>query len=201
MIKTIIFDWGGVLTIGKYTESILVTISKDKKIVMNKIYPVFEKLIIEMNSGNINFKEFVQRVEEKLSLGINENAMKEIFRNSIIPNKEVIQVVRHLSSQYDLRMLSDNDEVTVAHLKKYHKDMLSLFSKKYFSHELGLVKPNHRIFQHVLKDAGLISSECIFIDDKPMNIDAAVNVGMRGILFMNVEQLKKELASYSITID
>ena len=200
MIKTIIFDWGGVLTIGKYTESILVTISKDKKIVMNKIYPVFEKLIIEMNSGNINFKEFVQRVEEKLSLGINENAMKEIFRNSIIPNKEVIQVVRHLSSQYDLRMLSDNDEVTVAHLKKYHKDMLSLFSKKYFSHELGLVKPNHRIFQHVLKDAGLISSECIFIDDQEKNTAAAARLGFKTILFSSTEKMISQLAEQGITI-
>jgi len=201
MIKAIIFDWGGVLTIGKYTQSILETISKEKNIIIDEIYPEFDTLIVEMNAGNINFKEFVQKVEEKLSLNINEEEMKEIFKKSIIPNKEIIQLVRNLNSRYNLILLSDNDEVTVENLEKNHKDMLSLFSKKYFSHELKMIKPNLDLFRYVLKDLALTGSECIFIDDKQKNVDAAIEVGMKGILFMNAEQLEKELASYSINVD
>jgi len=201
MIKAIIFDWGGVLTIGKYTQSILETISKEKKIIIDEIYPEFDTLIVEMNAGNINFKEFVQKVEEKLSLNINEEEMKEIFKKSIIPNKEIIQLVRDLNSRYNLILLSDNDEVTVENLERNHEDMLSLFSKKYFSHELKMIKPNLDLFRYVLKDLALTGSECIFIDDKQKNVDAAIEVGMKGILFMNAEQLEKELASYSINVD
>jgi putative hydrolase of the HAD superfamily len=193
MITTLIFDWGGVLTIGKYTLSILETISKGRKIIIDETYPEFDKLIVEMNIGKINFKEFVQKIEEKFSLNILEEEMKEIFRKSIIPNEEVIQVVRDLNSKYNLVMLSDNDEVTVENLEKYHKDMLSLFSRKYFSHELKMRKPNLDFFRYVLKDLNLKGSECVFIDDKQKNVDAAIEVGMKGILFTNVEQLKKEL--------
>ena len=55
MIKNIIFDWGEVLTVGRYTKSILKTISKEKKIIIDAIYPEFDRLIVEMNAGNIDF--------------------------------------------------------------------------------------------------------------------------------------------------
>jgi HAD superfamily hydrolase (TIGR01509 family) len=196
MIKTIIFDWGGVLTIGKYTQSILENISKRKKIKIEKIYNKFDKLIVQLNLGKINFKQFVKEVEKKLSLGISEKEMKYIFKNSIKPNKKVIPIIKKLKSKFNIIMLSDNDEVTVNFLKKNHKEMFNLFSKKYFSHELYMVKPNLKIYRHVLKDMKIKGSECIFIDDKQKNVDASIRLGMKGILFINSEQLKKELKNY-----
>jgi glucose-1-phosphatase len=196
MIKTIIFDWGGVLTIGRYTKSILDNISKRKKIEIEEIYNKFDKLIVQLNHGKINFKQFVKEVEKKLSLNISEKEMKEIFKNSIIPNQQIIPFIKKLKSKFNIIMLSDNDEVTVSFLKKEHKEMFNLFSKKYFSHELKMVKPNLKFYRYVLKDMNIKGSECIFIDDKQKNVEASEKVGIKRILFINLNQLKKELKKY-----
>jgi len=193
MIKTIIFDWGGVLTVGKYTRSILKNISEERGIAIDEIYLGFDKVIVEMNAGKINFREFDEKIEEKLSLDIDEEKMRDFFRRSIVPSEDVIQLVKRLNSGYDLIMLSNNDEVTVGNLEKYHKDMLDLFSKRYFSYELNVRKPNLAIFEYALEDAGLVASECVFIDDKQKNVDAANEVGMKGILFESAEKLEKDL--------
>ena len=97
-------------------------------------------------------------------------------------------------------MLSDNDDITVKNLEKYHNKMLNLFTKKYFSHELKMRKPNFKFFKYVLGDLNIVPSECIFIDDKPKNVDAAKECGMNGIVFSSVNQLKKELASFGISV-
>jgi len=201
MIKTIIFDWGGVLTIGRYTKAILKNISERKNIDANGVYSEFDKLMVEMNSGKINFKEFVQKTERKLNLGINEEEMKEIFRKSIIFSEDVAQIAKELSQKYEMIMMSDNDEATVENLKKDYPDILTLFSKKYFSHELKMRKPDSEFFKHILKDLNAKGVECIFIDDKQKNVDAAVNEGMIGILFTGADKLKEDLLSLGIELN
>ncbi|MBW2993313.1 hypothetical protein KY317_01935, partial [Candidatus Woesearchaeota archaeon] len=136
MIKTLIFDWGGVLTVGRYTPAILKVLSKERPISVEEIYPEFDKLIVQMNEGEISFKKFVHLVNLKFAIKITEKEMEAVFKKAIIPNKEVIALVKKLHGNYNLILMSDNDEVTVKNLKKYHSEMLKLFSKKYFSNEL-----------------------------------------------------------------
>jgi len=200
MIKTIIFDWGGVLTVGKYTLSVLKTLSKETKISIEKYYSDFDKLIVEMNEDRLSFTNFVRSVNNKFGLKITEKGMKEIFRKSIIPNKEVIQLAENLSRKYNLTLMSDIDEVTVENLKEYHKSLLETFSKKYFSYKVKMRKPNLNFFKYVLNDSGLEPSKCLFIDDKQKNVDAAISCGMKALVFSDIFKLKKELASLGIHI-
>ncbi len=199
MIKTLIFDWGGVLTIGRYTPAILTVLSK-KGMSIEKEGELFNEYIIQMNAGEISFKEFVLKINSRFQLKITEKEMENVFKEAIIPNENVIVLVRTLAKQYQMILLSDNDEATLKNINKYHKHMLDLFSKTYFSHELKMRKPNQKLFTHVLTDAKITPAETIFIDDKPENVESAVNLGMKGIVFSSIDQLKKELASFSVKI-
>jgi len=198
MITTLIFDWGGVLTIGKYTTSILEVLSKEKLISSAEIYSDFDKLIIQMNEGTISFKEFARLITHKFNLKISEEEMKDIFKRAIVPNEKIIEFIKKLHSKYRLVMLSNNDEVTVKNLEEHHNDMLNLFDKKYFSHELKMRKPNLKFFRYVLDDLNTSPSECVFIDDKQKNVDGAKECGMKGIVFSSVNQLKKELVNLGV---
>ena len=55
------------------------------------------------------------------------------------------------------------------------------------------MKPDPRLFQVLLNRYNLKAGECTFIDDNPDNVAAAKNLGMRGIVFTNAENLRKEL--------
>ena len=53
-------------------------------------------------------------------------------------------------------------------------------------------KPDLRIYQILLDRYGLNAEECVFIDDRLSNIEAGEKVGIRGIVFENCEQAKRE---------
>lgn len=60
--------------------------------------------------------------------------------------------------------------------------------EKYFdgvmvSSDVHMIKPEIRIYEHFLKTYGLIPGECLFIDDRPENIEGAKKAGIPGFLF------------------
>lgn len=63
-----------------------------------------------------------------------------------------------------------------------------------FSYQYKMVKPDLIIYEQLLKEYNLEGSECVFIDDRQVNLDAAVNAGFAaGVLFQNYEQAKADL--------
>ena len=71
--------------------------------------------------------------------------------------------------------------------------VLQLIDRFVVSSDIGVVKPNPRIFHTLLDRYSLQASKCLFIDDNPANIAGAEQVGLHGILFHNATQLRTEL--------
>ena len=72
-------------------------------------------------------------------------------------------------------------------------EVLKSLFKEIYSYKYKMKKPDHCIYEKLLEDYQLNASECVFIDDRQENIDAAKEVGFAGILFENYEQAKAEL--------
>lgn len=71
---------------------------------------------------------------------------------------------------------------------------LSLFDGVTVSADLHVVKPDRRIYEHLLKTFSLKAEECIFADDMPENLRGAERCGIRGFLFTgDFGALKKAL--------
>ncbi len=62
-----------------------------------------------------------------------------------------------------------------------------------FSYEVGQIKPEPEIYQTLFTRFDLVPEECVFIDDRADNIEAAREQGMHGIVFHSIEQAKQEL--------
>ena len=60
---------------------------------------------------------------------------------------------------------------------------LLLFDGLVISGEVGLVKPDVAIYKYLLDTYGLKAEECLFVDDRPDNIEAGEKAGIRGYLF------------------
>lgn len=56
-----------------------------------------------------------------------------------------------------------------------------MFDVVVISGEVGMRKPEPRIFEHALELLGLEAGECVFVDDLAHNIEAAAGVGMVGV--------------------
>jgi putative hydrolase of the HAD superfamily len=62
------------------------------------------------------------------------------------------------------------------------------FEDMTISAEIGIMKPDARIYQHALEKLGVQPEEAVFVDDVQKNISACEALGMHGILFRSSEQ-------------
>lgn len=62
----------------------------------------------------------------------------------------------------------------------------------------GVRKPDPRAYLGVEKALGVTPTECLFIDDRTENVEAAIRIGMDVILKVDSAQVRKELATKRI---
>ena len=63
--------------------------------------------------------------------------------------------------------------------KEHQTPFHQLFEKAYYSHEVGIRKPNEEIFQFILEDSNLKAAETLFIDDSFSNLEGAQKAGIQ----------------------
>ncbi len=72
-------------------------------------------------------------------------------------------------------------------------EILQLIDDYVVSGEEHIIKPDHRLFEILLTRYGLTAQECIFVDDKAVNVRSACEMGFKGIVFRSAEELREEL--------
>lgn len=88
-------------------------------------------------------------------------------------------------------------------LSNYPKFMFEIHSKNWnflkytdgrvVSYEYHVMKPDPVIYNALLKKYGLAPEECVFLDDREVNIKGAESCGIKGILFTDFEEAKEKL--------
>jgi putative hydrolase of the HAD superfamily len=68
-----------------------------------------------------------------------------------------------------------------------------VFNEMIISAEVGLVKPDPRIYHLALEKLGMLPGESIFLDDVLVNVEAARSAGMSAIQFSQPEKTLEEL--------
>lgn len=76
------------------------------------------------------------------------------------------------------------------------RDFLVFFSSCYVHSR----KPEEQIFRVALEVTQRKGEQCIFIDDRPLNLESPRRLGMRVIHHQNAEQLRSELRSYGVEV-
>jgi 2-haloacid dehalogenase len=79
-------------------------------------------------------------------------------------------------------------------------DFLGLFEDIVVSGAEKVAKPDARIFALLGERTGLPLSDCLFVDDKPENVEAARAVGLDGVLFAGGELLRTQLRSRGLPV-
>lgn len=201
MIRHLIFDFGGVfLYLGEgkkvhYKLDKIFNITEERAVEIWKEHK--EKLLI----GEETPKEFLLRMNTLLGVSIDpEKTHKSwLSLNSTEKNRinwELVNYVEVLKDKYQIHMLTNN--INLNDKSEWYNSATQYFHNIFQSFEIGHKKPNKEAFLHVLKKIDAIPQECVFIDDLQVNVDAANTLGMKGILYTNFEQLKKDFITLDI---
>lgn len=83
---------------------------------------------------------------------------------------------------------------------RYDYPSFGLFDEIVLSGEHGVIKPDARLYQIALRCFGIPAENLVFIDDRAVNIEGAAKVGMRGLLFTGVDDLRRGLIALGLPL-
>jgi len=96
-----------------------------------------------------------------------------------------------------LYLLSDTNEIHFGYVLQ-RVGVLRHFREFVVSYQLGMLKPEPGMYREVLGRSGLPAAACVFIDDRPGNVDGAIRAGMHGIRFESAAQCTAALAALEV---
>ncbi|HRJ06718.1 MAG TPA: HAD family phosphatase [Candidatus Saccharibacteria bacterium] len=172
MIRALIFDCFGVL----YSDDI----QRVYNLVDPQHYDEVRELVHATDRGNITTDDFVQAVSQLSGRPVNE--VLRIVSAKHDRNEELIERIRQLRNDYKIGMLSNiNVEAMERIFPKRERD--ELFDAVVLSGEVGMIKPDPEIYRIMARRLNLPTTECLFIDDIPRNVEGAKQAGMTSIVF------------------
>ncbi|RPJ59013.1 MAG: HAD family phosphatase [Acidobacteria bacterium] len=99
---------------------------------------------------------------------------------------------RELKRSYRVVALSNTNEMHWEYLESVFP-LIHEFDDYILSFRVGTMKPDPVIYRAALNCAGCAPAEAFFIDDLPVNIQAAEELGIKGILYQGEAQLRADL--------
>lgn len=204
MIKNYIFDFGNVLAEfcpDKLTAP-FVKNEKERKYISEI---VFDRLYWDrLDAGTITDAQVKSEICIRVPKEMQELACSvyDGWIENLTPVDGMQQLVADIGKT-DKRMFVLSN-ISIGFAKSYDKvswikELLSHFDGAVFSGTVGMVKPDTKIFRHLLYTFGIKADESLFIDDSPKNIEGAERIGIRGYLFDgNSEKLREYLNTHII---
>jgi len=207
-VKAIIFDVGGVLAIGSIPKKhrgilhhtkVHEYIAKRLNISLDQWFDSIDTTYAKTIEGKISRAKALKIIAKNVNVSTKklEKIALKAYKKNFKQNKQLFKKAFELKKQkYKIGVLSDQWYLSKEALmpdKLYKK-----FDEVVVSCDVGVRKPNPKIYKLILKKLKLPAKHCLFIDNQQWNIKPAKKLGMKTILFKNNEQLFKELGKRGI---
>ncbi len=132
-------------------------------------------------------------VGEQLELSRDELAhVRDEFWSGDKIDMDLIRFIRAHKTETIMGLLSNGWPSTRRFIDE-HWHIADIFDDMIISAEVGLAKPDRRIYQLALDRLGVDAEQTIFIDDLDENIQGARELGIHGIYFQDPQAVLEEL--------
>ncbi len=177
MIRGIFFDWVGPL------------LELDSKIKDNQIAVLAGKYWQEFKDDK---KVIEALANNELTRDLSESEIATAIVNRYQKITKVWELLPGLHRKYKMAVINNGMGFTVPYFKKKFQpdDYFDIFIN---SATEGVSKPNPEIYLLACERLSLDPKDCIFIDDSERCVASAINIGIRGILFLDPNKLISDL--------
>lgn len=189
MDKVVIFDWGGVVenhendlkdlknakirVIRRFNKTL-----SDDEILNRWTYKTKKGISLSTINNEIEVRNWVSMIQKSMNINVPyekfKNAYEEEF-SLIRYYKDVVEYAHSLKDRCKIAILSDLILFDKKRIDNQYD--LSKFDKVYLSFEIGVSKPDRRIYEYVLNDLKIPAENILFIDDDINNIITAKKCG------------------------
>ena len=193
MIRAIFFDFGGVILRTEYQSPRQHLAER-----LNMEYDDLVRLVFDSETsrkaclGAATVDAHWTAVMKKLNRPVSEShAFRDEFFGGDVLDRELIQLMRELRTKYKIGLISNawND------LRDYitRQKFVDVFDAMTISAEVGVVKPEAKIFQIALDQLQVRAKEAMLVDDFIENIEGCQKIGMQGLHFKDPEKAFRKL--------
>ena len=193
-IKAILFDYGGVL-VQMVDETPRQQLARQYGVPLRRIYQLLFNTEASTRAalGEISMEHHWRAVHEILHVPPEERAdFIRRFWSADGLNQELVDMLPSLRERYKLGLLSNaNDDLRAMLTERWQ--IADRFDDLIISAEVGLMKPDRRIYELAAARLGVQPDEVMFFDDMSINVEGARLTGLHAFHYLNNAQVLKEL--------
>lgn len=188
-IKNIIFDLGGVILNldNRRTEDALTNLGvKDLRQYFGHGHAA--SFFVDYEIGKITDRQFIDAIRGLAGPEASDQAIIDGWNALLLDfPPERIQLLRELRKTYRIFLFSNTNALHLAALRLRYTDTFGPgtlddhFERTYYSHLMGMRKPDRSAFEYILRENGLAGPETLFVDDAIVNVEGAEQAGLRGL--------------------
>ena len=201
-ISTPFFDLGGVLLTNGWDRNSRRHCVESFGLDYEEFRDRHEFVADAFETGRLTIDEYMARTVFYRERDFTAGSFLEAMVSESSAHPDALQVVADLAAtgKYFLATLNNESrELNEARIAKFQLDQyFQLFLSSGF---LGVKKPDQAIYRMALQLTQRRPEECVFVDDRDLNLECAVTEGMHTIHYRSAGQLRKELTALGIEIE
>lgn len=203
-IKAIVLDFGAVLININYQ----LTINTFKKLGIENFDEIYSKaqqtnVFNNLETGVISPATFYNELRTLSNTTLTNQQLQNAW-NAMLLNlpKYRMEFVYALKQRYKVYLLSNtnciHEQAFMQHIRVTvgHDYFYDAFHKVFFSHEIGLRKPNASIFEYVQHHIKLQPHQILFVDDSLQHVQGAQLCGWQAHHLLDNEEVTKVVQEY-----
>lgn len=194
MIKNLILDFGKVLVdydFNAFFRNYIPDAQRCEKVISIINNPTVQNA---MDYENVSVREFIDSLvsanpEYEAEIRYFDEHYPEIVTSEVPGMREVLQYYK----QKGMKLYGLSNWCSKVYKTMAQFPIFKLLDGYVVSSEEHQIKPNPPIYKILFERFGLKPEECVFADDKPENIIAGEQLGMRGIVFSTSADYREKL--------
>ncbi len=142
-----------------------------------------------MERGEMSEEDFGRELQSIATKPFSLPELQHAAANIFWLNDSIVPILQQLRSRGIRLILLSNTSITHLRFIEREFDVLNYMDDRVASFEVGVMKPDARIFEVALEKAGNDPSECFYTDDIAPYIAQATSMGIHSALYTSTPEL------------
>jgi len=198
-IKAIFWDVGGVLLTDAWDHTQRADALAHFGLDQTEFQQRHEMLVSSFERGKISLDEYLDRTVFYRERSFTREAFRDYMFSLSKPKADVLALAQQLAKCGKYFMSTINNESLELNLYRIQtyalRDIFSVFVSSCF---VGLRKPEDGIYRLALELTQRAAQESCFLDDRPLNLEAATRLGIHAIAVQDGAQVSAELGKLGV---
>lgn len=204
MIRTIIFDMGGVIITIDQAQAVRRFGMLGLRDAARLLDPYTQGGIFgDLEAGRITAAQFQAGLGRLAGRDVSYEECRYAWLGYIseVPRRNLQLLTRLRSQGYRLVLLSNTNPFMMSHVLSPDFDgaghpLSDYLDALYLSYEMKVMKPDEAFFRRVLMAEQTPPEECLFVDDGPRNVSVARQIGITTFCPQNGQDWTQEIYQY-----